>query len=365
MSESSGRRDSSSVGMTGRRPGLTRAVPTQPLPRRGFLTAAVAAATTAVVAACGGKSKAGDDIRIALLSSADLSYYGGAGPSYGPPALFTALANSRLPRTSRVVSDVRLATNQFAELDGLAAEILAAKPDVIVSHFPEALGAASRATDSVPIVSLQPADPARQDLLNDLHSTRSNVTGSSDPDAEVYGTRVELLKEAFPHIQRLAVFIGTEPGIALEQVPAWSAIQAAAARLGLSVEPIVVASISAEDGQAALARIRAMKPDALLSVNSGGARGGAFKAALYEFPFQLRIPQAFDFTNGVIGYFPDYGEMYAKAAEAVVRILKGERPTNIPVHIPKMRLTVNAAGARQIGLTVAPSVLAKADRVIQ
>jgi putative ABC transport system substrate-binding protein len=354
MSESSGRRESPDHHYGA----------TQSLPRRGFLTAAAAAAATAVVAACGGKSKAGDDIRIALLSSADLSYYGGAGPSYGPPALFTALANSRLPRTSRVVSDVRLATNQFAELDGLAAEILAAKPDVIVSHFPEALGAASRATDSVPIVSLQPADPARQDLLNDLHSTRSNVTGISDPDAEVYGTRVELLKEAFPHIRRLAVFIGTEEGIALEQIPAWIAIQRAASGLGLSVEPVVVGPTAA-DGQAALAQVRAMKPDALLSVNSGGARGGAFKAGLYEFPFQLRIPQAFDFTNGVIGYFPDYGEMYAKAAEAVVRILKGERPTNIPVHIPKMRLTVNAAGARQIGLTVAPSVLAKADRVIQ
>jgi putative ABC transport system substrate-binding protein len=108
-----------------------------------------------------------------------------------------------------------------------------------------------------------------------------------------------------------------------------------------------------------------MKPDALLSVNSGGARGGAFKAGLYEFPFQLRIPQAFDHTNGVISYFPDFGEMHAKAAEAVGRILKGERPADIPVHTPRMRLTVQQNHARLMGLTIAPSVLAKADQVGQ
>jgi putative ABC transport system substrate-binding protein len=359
------------VGNMGRQPGKPSReaysgpalAGTQSLPRRGFLAAAVAAAATGIVAACGGKSKAGDDIRIGLLSSADPSYFAGAGPQPGPAAFFRALATTQLPRTSRVISDARIATNQFAELDRLAAEILAAKPDVIATHFPEALGAVSRATEAIPIVSLQAADPARQGLLADLHSRRQNVTGNAEPEAGVHGKRVELLKEAFPQIQRLALFIGTEPGIALEQIPAWSAIQGAAAGLGLSVEPVVVGP-TAEDGQAALARVRAMKPDALLSVHSGGARGGAFKAALYEFPFQVRIPSAFDITNGVITYHPDYDEMYAKAAEAVVRILKGERPADIPVHTPKMRLTVYASHARQMGLTIAPSVLAKADEVM-
>jgi putative ABC transport system substrate-binding protein len=107
-----------------------------------------------------------------------------------------------------------------------------------------------------------------------------------------------------------------------------------------------------------------MNPDALLSVNSGGVVGRIF-GNLFQLTFQLRIPTAYDVTSGILNYFPDPEDMYSKAAEIVVRILKGEPPSDIAVYTPKMKLTVRANDARQIGLTVAPSVLAKADKVIQ
>jgi putative ABC transport system substrate-binding protein len=126
----------------------------------------------------------------------------------------------------------------------------------------------------------------------------------------------------------------------------------------------LLASSSAEERGAAFARVRAMNPDALLSVNSGGVVGGIF-GNLFQLTFQLRIPTAYDVTSGILNYFPDPEDMYSKAAEIVVRILKGEPPSDIAVYTPKMKLTVRANDARQIGLTVAPSVLAKADKVIQ
>jgi putative ABC transport system substrate-binding protein len=321
-----------------------------------------------VAAACGGNGEAGDDIRIGLLSSTNISVFGD-GPNATLP-FFQALARAELPRARRVVSDVRLTNNQSVDLDRMLAEMLAAKPDVIATHFPGTLEAVSKATDTIPIVALAAVDPSRPGLLDKLHATRPNVTGISDPEAGVYGKKVDLLKEAFPHIRRLAVFIGTEQGLGLEQIPAWSAIQGAAARQGLSVEPIVLAGSSAEERAeertAALVRVRALSPDALLSVNSGGGGVvGGFFIPLYQLTFQLRVPTAYDVTGGILNYFPDLDDMYAKAAEIVVRILKGERPADIPVHTPKMKLTVRANDARQIGLTVAPSVLAKADKVIQ
>jgi putative ABC transport system substrate-binding protein len=319
-------------------------------------------AAASVASACGGKGRAGDDIRIGLLSSTNISSFGD-GFNVALP-FFQALAKAELPPARRVVSDVRLLSNQFAELDRTLAEMLAAKPDVIATHFPGTLEPVSKATEAIPIVALAAYDPSRQDLLQKLHTTRPNVTGISDPEAGVYGEKVDLLKEAFPQIGRLAVFIGTEQGLGLEQIPAWSAIQGAAARLGLSAEPIALASSGTDERAAAVARVRAMNPDALLSVNSGGVIGG-FIGNLYQLTFQMRIPTAYDVTGGILNYFPDLDEAYAKAAEAVVRILHGERPSDIPLYTPKMRLTVRANDAQQIGLTVAPSVLAKADRVIQ
>lgn len=361
MSERSGSRNSSYVGMTEALPGQN---PRSALPRRGFLRSAVVTAAAVAAAACGGKGKADDDIRIGLLSSTNISSFGD-GPHATLP-FFQALANAELGPARRVISDVRLFSNQFAELDRTLAEMLAAKPDVITTHFPGTLEAVSRATETIPIVSLAAVDPSRQGLLDKLHATRPNVTGISDPEAPVYGAKVELLKEAFPQIRRLAVFIGTEHGVGVEQIPAWREIQGAAARLGLGVEPIVLASSSADERGAALARVRALNPDGLLSVNSGGGGvvGGIF-GTLYQLTFQLRVPTAYDVTGGILNYFPDLDDMYSRAAEAVVRILDGERPSDIPVYTPKMRLMVRANDARQIGLTVAPSVLAKADKVIQ
>jgi putative ABC transport system substrate-binding protein len=120
----------------------------------------------------------------------------------------------------------------------------------------------------------------------------------------------------------------------------------------------VPSGATAEDRAAAIAQARAMNPDALLSVLTGGV-GGLFQP-LFNLPYQMRIPAAYDMGAGILNYYPDLSDMYSKAAEIVVRILKGERPADIPVHTPKMTLVVNVAGAQRIGLTIAPSVVAKA-----
>ncbi len=276
---------------------------------------------------------------------------------------FNAVANADLPPASKFITDARFASFDAGRLPELAAEVVAAKPDVIVTHFQKATQAAFDATKRIPIVSIAGRDPARPGVLESLHRTGGNLTGVVD-DGEpfMYGKRLELLKEAFPAIQRVAVLIGTEEGVALEQIQAWRDIQAAAARLGLGLEPVLVNTW--KDRAAAVDRIRALKPDGLMSVQTGGVVGWG-SSGLFELPFSLRLPAVLDGVLSALAYTPLGAEQHDKAAEFVIRILNGARPGDIPLFTPKMTLTANVGIARQLGLTIAPSVVARADVVVQ
>ncbi len=328
--------------------------------RRGFLTALLGTTVAASAATCGRKSEGEADQRLAWLNEGSFL----DGPQRN--RFFYTLSNAALPPHSRFISDVRFAEWDVGRIQGLAGEIVAGKPDVIVSVGPNVTKAVSDATQRIPIVSIRSGDPARPGLLESLYRPGGNLTGVVDESEPFfYGQKLEFLKEAFPGIQRVVALIGTNPGVPLQQMPPLRDMQAAAARLGLVLEPVPVSSFDElyPPPGAAFQRVLRLRPDALIEVRSGVLEK-AF-AFVYDFTIAARLPAILDRVRSPLNYGPSATEAYAKGAEMVTSILKGTRPGDIPLWTAKMELVANLDLAQQMGLTIAPSVIAKADRVVQ
>jgi len=249
-------------------------------------------------------------------------------------------------------------------LDDLADELVRMKVDIILAAGGSALaGAAKRSTGTIPIVMTGSADPVAEHLVASLARPGANVTGMSSMIPELGAKRLELLKEAVPRLARLAVLLDPVTSYKLEL----AATQAAANRLGVTLRLIEVRN--ADDLAHAFAVLDKERPDALTMFSDAKSTG--YRALVGDYAKQRKWPTIFgakEFAEagGLMSYSPDFAEAFRRTATYVDKILKGTKPGDLPVEQPtKYELVINLRTAKALGLTIPPSVLGRADEVIQ
>jgi len=271
-----------------------------------------------------------------------------------------------------VVIDYRDAEGKTERLPALAAELTALKVDVIVAlTTPQAL-AAKQATRTIPIVFLA-GDPVASGLVTSLARPGGNLTGVSTLAPDLVGKCLELLKQAVPEVSRVAVL--WQPGAVFERAgkdvlterDVRKGVETAAHTLGM--QPQFVDARGPEDFDRAFSEMSRARANALavlpyaMFVNE--------RRRLTDLAAKTRLPAVYAFresvdAGGLMSYGADIAHMFRRAALYVDKILKGAKPADLPVEQPtKFELVINLKTAKVLGLTIPPSVLLRADEVIQ
>jgi putative ABC transport system substrate-binding protein len=247
----------------------------------------------------------------------------------------------------------------------LAAELVRLKVDVIVASGGGDTLAAKGATATIPIVMAQTDDPVASGFVASLPRPGGNITGLSTLSPETSGKRLELLKEVVPKLSRVAVFgTSSSPGNA----PVLNETKLAAVALGASVQHLDV--LSPKDFGAAFQAAVKARANGVLSLVSGSV-GSGHQAKIAELAVKSRLPtiyhgQSYVSAGGLMSYGVNLPDLHRRAATYVDKILKGAKPADIPVEQPiKFEFFVNLKAAKQIGLSIPPNVLARADKVIK
>jgi putative tryptophan/tyrosine transport system substrate-binding protein len=244
-----------------------------------------------------------------------------------------------------------------------AAELLALFPDVVVANGPPAVEAFLKATHDLPIVFANVPDPVGYGLVASLPRPGGNVTGFTSAEFGQSAKWLELLKEIAPRVTRVAVLLNRAVAGSMAQL---GAIQGVAPSFGVEVSSIVL-NDAGEMERAITEFARAPNGGLILTGAGSGARRELIIAlaarhrlpAVYPFPFHVT-------SGGLTSYGPDVTDNYRLAAGYVDRILKGEKPADLPVQAPtKYRLAINLKTANVLGLDVPPTLLARADEVIE
>jgi len=245
-----------------------------------------------------------------------------------------------------------------------AAELVALAPDVILGAVTTSVQALLEVTRSIPIVFAAAADPVGGGLVASLARPGGNVTGFSVQEFGLRAKSLELLKELAPRIARVAVLRDSTTTGGIAQ---FAAVQPAAPALGVELTPIDVRD-TGEIERTLAAFVR--EPNGGLIVTTG-ARGYAHRELIVKLAAQRRLPAVYPFRywvndGGLISYGSDQIDPYRRSAACVDRILKGEKPADLPVQAPtKYELVINLKTAKALGLEVPPMLLARADEVIE
>jgi putative tryptophan/tyrosine transport system substrate-binding protein len=245
-----------------------------------------------------------------------------------------------------------------------ATELVRLKPEVIVVSVTEAALAVKQATSTIPIVTVSVPDPVAAGLVASLARPGGNVTGLSRESRDLIGKNCQLLKEALPDIARVGVLANpTDP-----LKPAMVADAEEAARsLGMQLKVVDASAPTALEG--AFAAMRSDKADAVLVLG-----GGAFylnRTQIADLALRNRLPSVFqnrEFVEvgGLLSYAPSTTANYRRAAFFVDKILKGAKPADLPIEQPtKFELWINLKTAKALGLTIPPTLLQRADQVIE
>ena len=279
-------------------------------------------------------------------------------------AFLQALGQSGWNIGRNVRIDTRWTTANAAEIRRHAEELVALAPDVILAHGGGTVGAALQATRTVPIVFPVLGDPVGAGFVDSLARPGGNVTGFMNFEYSMGGKWLELLKEIAPSVTRVAVLRDTVEGSGTGQ---FAVIQAAAPSLRVDVKPINLRDAGEiESGIEAFARLG---NGGLILTASAAAQ--LHRDLIIALAARHRLPAVyinrfFVAGGGLISYGPDLIDQYRRSAGYVDRILKGEKPADLPVQAPvKYQLAINLKTAKGLGLTVPPALLARADEVIE
>jgi len=263
-----------------------------------------------------------------------------------------------------LVIDRRFAEGKLDRLPSLAAELVRLNVDVIVTSGGISTRAAKEATVTIPIVMVQDNDPVANGFVASLARPGGNITGLATLAPELSGKRLELLKEIVPRLSRVAVF-GTSinPGNA----QSLKEIQLAAGAFKVQLQYIDV--LAPKNIEAAFRATSKGRADALLALASPVLN--AHRKQLIELALKSRLPAIYARTviveeGGLMTYGASVTDLYRRAATYVDKILKGRTPADLPVEQPmKFEFIINLKAAKQIGLTIPPNVLVRANKVIR
>jgi putative ABC transport system substrate-binding protein len=263
-----------------------------------------------------------------------------------------------------VAFERRYAENRLERLAEFAAELVHLNVDVIVAEGTLAPLAAKRATSTIPIVMAVAGDPLGSGLVESLARPGGNVTGMSLMAPDLGGKRLELLKELLPRLGRVAVlWNATNRYAAL----VYEQTQAAGRTLGIEVQSLEVRG--PDDFEGAFEAARQQHSDALITVED--PLTGTYRERIMHFAAVNRLPSLHGLreevvVGGLISYGANFEDLFRRAAGYVDKILKGAKPADLPVQQPtKFELVINLKTAKALGLQVPPSLLARADEVIE
>jgi putative tryptophan/tyrosine transport system substrate-binding protein len=258
----------------------------------------------------------------------------------------------------------RYAAGDVDRLPGFAAELVKEQVDVILAVTVPAVLAAKKATTTVPIIMYGVPDPVGIGLVESLASPGGNITGLSTLGVDLSGKRLELLKETIPKLARVAVlWNASDRGMTLMS----ERIQTAGQALAVGVKPLAVRDT--KDVETMLAEVAKNRPDALLMITD--RLTGLHLKQVLDFAVKTKLPSMFEdevfvTEGGLMAYGANRPELNRRAAVYIDKILKGIKPCNLPVEQPMtFEFIINLKTAKQIGVTIPPNVLVRADKVIK
>jgi len=264
-----------------------------------------------------------------------------------------------------IVIEWRSAEGKADRLPALAAELVRLKVDVIVTSGALPTPAAKEATSTIPIVMGFDLDPVGNGFVASLAQPGGNITGLANLAPEISGKQLELLKEIIPKLSRVAVFgTSTRPGNA----QALREVELAAGAFGVKLQYLDV--LDPKDVETAFRAASKGHADAVLWLVAG-AFSSAQRPQVTDLAVKNRLPAIYDRPEfvedgGLMTYSVSGTDLFRRAAYYVEKILKGAKPADVPVEQPtKFELIINLKAAKQIGLTIPPNVLLRADKVIK
>jgi putative tryptophan/tyrosine transport system substrate-binding protein len=264
-----------------------------------------------------------------------------------------------------IVIEYRWAEGRNDRFAALVAEVVRLKVDVIVTSGTPATQAAKEGAQTIPVVVAAMGDPISAGVVLGLARPGGNVTGLASMSPEIDGKRLELLKELLPGVSRFAVIWNpTNPG----NVTRISNVQAAAKTLRVTLEPLVGAG-NRQDLDKAFETIVATRAEALVIEPDRALL--AHRVQIVDFATRRRLPALYPYrefvqAGGLMSYAPSYSAMFRRAASYVDKILKGAKPADLPVEQPTtFELVINLKTAKAFSLTIPPTLLLRADQVIE
>ena len=260
--------------------------------------------------------------------------------------------------------EYRYADNKPERMPGLAAELVHLNVDVIVTTGSSATRPAKDATTAIPIVMMSDNDPVGSGFVTSLARPGGNITGLTNISRDLGDKRLELLKEIVPRLSRVAVFrdlTNVTEGTSVDE------IEPTARVLKIQTQRFELAKV--EDFDSQFQAIMKWRPGGLMI--AGGPLMNEHRKRLIEFATKNKLPAMYNRdefveAGGLVSYAPSFIDLTRRAATYVDKILKGTKPSDIPVEQPmKFEFIINLKAAKQIGLTIPPNVLVRADRVIR
>jgi putative ABC transport system substrate-binding protein len=264
-----------------------------------------------------------------------------------------------------IVLERRYGESKAEKIAELARELVSLKVDVIVTATDVAIAAFKRETQTIPIVMANSTDPVGTGFVASLARPGGNITGHSTISPELSGKRLELLREVVPKLSRVAFLWNPDVrGAVLD----YNQTEAAASSQGLQLQSVEVAR--AEDFDRGFSAITKDRAQALIVI-APNPLGFANRGQIASFAQKNKLPSMYGQNEyvdagGLMSYGPNNTDLWRRAATFVDKILKGTKPADLPVEQPmKFELIINLKTAKQIGLTIPPNVLVRADTVIK
>ena len=298
-----------------------------------------------------------------------IGFVSGAGNANNPgpniEAFRRALRDLGYIEEKNILTEYRYMEGMMDRIPSLVAELVQLKVDILVSPVPSAIRAAKQATKTIPIVMLITTDPVATGLIDSLARPGGNVTGLTRLTRELSGKRLESLKEVVPGISRVGVLDDADAPV---QTKGFKDYSAAAHALKIRLQSLEVRGPN-PDFEGAFQAAAKGRVSALVTVRTPLLIG--YRKQIADLAIKNQLPsmsEGSDYVEagGLMSYTADDAESFRRAAAFVDKILKGAKPSDLPVEQPtKFELVINLKTAKQIGLTIPPNVLARADRVIK
>jgi putative ABC transport system substrate-binding protein len=327
--------------------------------RRRFLMTALAGALAAPLAA--ESQQTTKQWRVGYLSAGFPD-----APGLGTWEVFrTALSDHGYAEGQNITLHPRFAEGQLERVPRLAADVVALKPHVVVVTGSAETQAVKSVTATIPVVMVVVPDPVGSGLVSSLGRPGGNVTGlTSTPGLEIQGKRLELLRELVPRANDIAFLVNPTVPATARRV---EGMKAAARTLNLRMR--IIEAHTSEQLRTAFATMRQLRIEAILIPTDPLFL--SHRRRIAELATEGRLPAMCDVreyadVGGLVAYGPVFSELFRRAAGYVDKILKGAGPGDLPVEQPtKFELVINLKTAKALGLTIPPSLLARADQVIE